>query len=257
MRIKKLIAVLPALVVLATGPIQAEECDGVEASVGADLVNRYVWRGIDFGNAPSLQPSLAFSYCNFEMGFWGAYTLSNQASENDEIDTWIGYSLPLNNGMTLSAGVTDYYFPNAGIKWGNWNDHDATRTVIDGEDTTLVSDAGAHTIEVGLSVSGPESVPVTVSGYVNVYNDAGNNAYFQIDYSTVVGETSMSCWIGGTPGSEENPGYYGTDDLQLINIGIGAAKELVISESLSLPVWVAFSGNPNAEMAYLTFGLSL
>lgn len=38
-----------------------DKANDIEATIGADLVSRYIWRGQDYG-AVSLQPSLALSY---------------------------------------------------------------------------------------------------------------------------------------------------------------------------------------------------
>ena len=218
-------------------------------TTGLDLYNRYVWRGTDFGNSPSLQPTLAVGYAGFELGAWGAYTMSNQASESDEIDLWLAYTLGLDNGMSITALITDYTFPNSGVRFFNFNDYDA---MID--DT--VSDAGAHTLELGASIAGPESFPITLSGFINVYNDGGNNTYFQVDYPFTVNETSLNFFVGAAGGSKDNPDYYGTDDFQVINVGIDASKEIKVTDDFSLPLSVSFIINPNAERHYLLVGMS-
>ncbi len=43
-----------------------------EMSVGADIVNRYIWRGTDFGRSPSIQPTVEFDTGGLALGFWGA-----------------------------------------------------------------------------------------------------------------------------------------------------------------------------------------
>lgn len=242
-----IILILIAVVSGFTAPVIAQE--QVSISTGADLYNRYVWRGLDIANTPSLQPSISLEYSGFEFGIWGAYTLSNEASEADEIDFWMGYTRDLENGVSVSVLATDYYFPNAGIDFSNFNNYD----VVDDDGNP---DPGAHTIEIGLSVSGPETFPITVAGYMNVYNDEGNNMYFQADYPVMVGETELGLFCGLTTGSEENPGYYGADDLAFINVGFTAGRDLVISESLTIPLTVTFDVNSEEEITHLLVGLS-
>lgn len=215
----------------------------VEVSAGADMVSRYIWRGIDFGKSPAIQPSLAIGYSGFEVGFWGSYTLNETASGSDEIDTWISYTLNT-DALSLTALVTDYYFPNAGIKWGNYNNYDDP----DG--------AGAHTLEAGVTL-GFGKCPATISAYYNFYNDAGNNTYFQIDYPFSVQEVSMNLFCGATAGSEDNPGYYGSDTFNLINIGLQASREIKISDEFKLPVFVSYIINPRVEVSHIVFGFSL
>jgi hypothetical protein len=222
----------------------------VSINSGMDIYNRYVWRGLDIASTPSLQPTLSISCGNFEFGTWAAYTLSNQASESDEIDFWLSYAFQFDNGASLTPIVTDYYFPNAGINFFNFNNYDA----VTGDSTP---DPGAHTIEVGLSFTGAESFPITLAGYVNIHNDAGSNAYFQIDYPFMVGETQLSAFVGAATGSEDNPDYYGTDNLQVINLGLGSTRTIKLSDATSIPLNISFIINPQAEIAYLLAGISL
>jgi hypothetical protein len=215
--------------------------------LGADIVSLYIWRGLNVNDAVNIQPSFTLNVSGFSAGFWGSYGLLDNETENpykQEIDTWINYTYEFSNGMSIGGIVTDYYFPSAGIPWGNFNNYDNP----DG--------GGAHTIEGGLSIEGPESFPVTLSGFINVYNDAGNNTYFQIDYSSTVAEIPLDFFIGAAGGSTENSGYYGTEKFNVINLGVGASKSIKVTEDYSIPISVTFIINPRAEVSYLVFGLT-
>lgn len=222
--------------------------DEVAVNTGVDLYSRYVWRGLDIASTPSVQPTLSVSYAGLELGAWAAYTLSNQSSASDEIDFWLGYTLEMESGVSFTALATDYYYPNAGIPFSNFNDYDAV--------TDSLPDPGAHTLEVGGSVTGPESAPITVSAYVNVYNDAGNNAYFQLDYPVTVGDVELGFFCGATTGSEENPGYYGADDFSVINVGVSASRSIQPTDRLTIPLVVSLIDNPEADIMYLVVGMS-
>jgi len=225
---------------------QSEVEQSIESNIsaGVDLVSRYIWRGINFGDAPSIQPALTFSKGGFEVGFWGAYTFSNGANDADENDIWASYTIEFANSSTLTAIFTDYYFPNAGVKFFNFNNHDDE----DG--------SGAHTLEAGLSYGGPETFPVSVTAYVNFYNDAGKNAYFEVAYSANVQNTDLNFFAGASSGSKENPGYYGTDKFAFINVGVSAGKEVTITENFSIPLSISYIVNPELEVSYLIFGIS-
>jgi hypothetical protein len=241
---------VPLVMVLVLGsavPVIAENT--LEVEIGAGLYNRYIWRGLDIGSAPSIQPSLSIAYAGLELGVWGAYTLSNSSSQSDEIDFWLSYETSLDNGVSFSGIVTDYYYPNAGIDFFNFNNYDAALN-----DST--PNPGAHTLEVGLSVTGPDAFPVTVSGNVNVYNDAGNNTYFELSYPVAVNKTTVTFVCGATAGSHENPGYYGTDNFAVINLEVKASRALELSEDHSLPLTVGFILNPNAKVSNLLVGVS-
>jgi hypothetical protein len=239
------------MMVMMTGwGITAIAEDNVTVNTGVDFYNRYVWRGLDIANTPSIQPSLSVSYDGFELGTWGAYTLSNEASDADEIDFWLSYTHAFVNGVSMTTIVTDYYFPNAGREIFNFNDYDA---VID--DT--IPDPGAHTIEFGLLITGPKYLPVTLSGYLNVYNDAGSNSYFQLDYPITVDKTDLSFFCGVAGGSKDNPDYYGTDELAAINLGVTAMREIKMSENFSIPLTVSLVVNPKSEISHILVGMSL
>lgn len=232
---------------LFTSQIKAQD---LSLDVNADLVSRYLWRGINVNDQPNIQPAITLGYSGFNLGFWGSYGLTHQNpsdqyySTSQEIDTWLSYSVPLNNGMNIGAVVTDYYFPNGGIRIGNFNNYDN------------VNGPGAHTIEAGINFTGPETFPLSLSGYVNVYNDKGNNVYLQADYGVDFNEFALSFFIGASTGSKDNPAYYGTENFNVINIGINASREIKITEDFSLPVFCSYILNPRAEISYLIFGIT-
>jgi uncharacterized protein (TIGR02001 family) len=217
-------------------------------SVGADFVNRYIWRGLNVNDAFNIQPSVSLAVSGFSFGLWGSYAVpadSNNYTYSQEIDTYIGYNYAFENGMSAGVIITDYYYPNAGIKWGDFNNYDNP------------AGPGAHTIETGILLFGPKSFPLSLAGYVNVYDDAGHNTYFQIDYPVTVVEVGLNFFIGAAGGSADNPGYYGVESFNVINLGVKATKSIKITEDYSLPVFVTFCMNPNKEITYLVFGMTL
>lgn len=215
-------------------------------TAGADLVSRYVWRGLDVNQAPNLQPSITLSAYGLSAGFWGSYSLDNYSNStySQEIDTWLSYKYQFEDGPAISAILTDYYYPSAGIKWTNFNNFD---------DPT---GPGAHTLETGLIFSSCDKFPIVLSAYMNVYNDAGNNIYFQIDYSLQAADTPLNFFIGAAAGSNENPGYYGTENFNIVNLGVKASRSIKITDDYSLPVSVTFALNPRVENSYLIFSLT-
>jgi len=211
-----------------------------EISLGADLVSRYIWRGTDFGNSPSIQPTLAISYSGFEIGTWGAYQLGRDAivKPADEIDFFVGYSVGIGN-TTLNLLATDYYYPNSGNKFGNFKN--------DG--------LGSHIIETSASLSGPESLPLYISASVNVYNEVDNSAYFEIGYSTSLQNTTLSFFAGATTGGDNL--YYGTSNFNVINVGVTAVKDIKVTDDFTFPIFGSFILNPNQDIAYLVVGISI
>lgn len=229
---------------LAIGPSGALAQETPEISLGVDVMSRYVWRGLNVGDAPSAQPSITLGVDGFEVGAWGAYSLSNNITGGDEIDLWMGYGFELPGGGEVGLILTDYYFPNGGEPFSNFNNYDDD----DGP--------GAHILEIGGSFTFP-SFPLTLAAYYNFYNDEGNSIYVQADYPVRVGETELNFFAGATPGNEENPALYGTEDLSFLNLGFTASKEISITDRFSLPMSASWIFNPNLDITYLVVGFSL
>lgn len=211
-----------------------------QLDLGADFVSRYVWRGTDFGQSPSIQPTINFVTGGFEVGFWGAYQLGRDASSlpADELDFYLAYTFGIGSS-SLGFIVTDYYFPNAGGRFGDW----------DGEGK------GAHVVEVGATFTLPESFPLYISAYVNVHNDPDNSSYFELGYSTEITGVGFDLFIGASPGGENM--FYGNEDFDVVNLGLTASKEIKITDDFSLPVFGSYIINPNQDKAQYVFGISL
>ena len=112
------------------------------------------------------------------------------------------------------------------------------------------------TVTNGYSIAGPETFPVTLSGYLNVHNDAGSNTYFQLDYAIKVNETSLNFFCGAAGGSTENASYYGVDEVAVINIGVTSVRNIKVSDSFTLPFTVSITVNPKEEKSYLQTAIS-
>jgi uncharacterized protein (TIGR02001 family) len=203
---------------------------------GVDLASRYVWRGADIGDSPSFQPALSVEARGFELGAWGAYSVAHESAANDEIDFWLSHSTGLGNDAALTLVVTDYTYPGSGIR---------------------LSKSEAHTIETGLSVTGPKKFPLTVAGYVNVSNDDGHNTYFELGWPASAGDVDLQVAVGLAGGSTTNPAYYGTDEVAVINTGVTATRKVQVTDSFSLPLTGALIYNPRTEVAHLVVGVSL
>ena len=120
---------------------------GQSFSLGTDIVSRYIWRGTDFGESASFQPTLAFSAGGLEIGTWASYSISANGAGANEHDLWIGYTVDTGSAGAFSFGVTDYYFPSP-------DGSDFFDFSGDGE--------GSHWIEPYASYSGPASFPITL-----------------------------------------------------------------------------------------------
>lgn len=209
---------------------------GAQVSVGADILSRYIWRGVDYGNSPSFQPSLALTIGTFKLGTWGAYSFAGTGTPFAEHDLWASWDIPTSVG-TFSALYTDYYYPSAGLKYFNF----------EGEGT------GAHTMEVGIAYTGPSNVPLTVKACLNVHNDPDKSVYLELAYPVALESVGLNFFLGTSAGKSV---WYGTQQTAVINVGITASKSVTVTESFSLPVSASFIVNPDLEQSYLIVGMS-
>ncbi|WP_441000116.1 TorF family putative porin [Fodinibius sp. SL11] len=231
---------LTLMIVATTGfsLMPTQKAAAQQVDFGSDFVNRYVWRGIDFGKSASIQPYIEFTSGGFTAGTWASYAISPVENSTvsavgaSEHDLYLSY-----NFGNVSVGVTDYYFPT-GSEFFNFDDN--------GD--------GAHIIEPNVSLTGPESFPLTFYGAINAYNDPDHSIYLEASVPFTVGDTEMSVTAGGVP---TESAYYGTTKAGLININLSVSREIEITEKFSLPIFGGYILNPYAEQSYLVFGLSL
>ena len=221
-----------ALMTAFMAPVSAE----VETTVGADVVSRYIWRGIDLGDA-SFQPALGVSTAGFDLSLWGSTGIVNFL-DTKEFDITLSYSI-----AGLGVGVTDYWF-NAGPEpYGRYFKYEKETT--------------NHVFEAFL---GFDLDFVSFAWYTNIYGNDFNadgdrafSSYFEVSAPFSFGGADWTATAGFVP--FETP-FYGTDGFAVTNLSLAASKELEITDGFSLPVSAGLTVNPCAEMAYFVFSVS-
>jgi len=237
-----------------------------DLDLGADLMSRYIWRGTEFGGgSPSIQPAIALTYKNLELGVWGAYSTGG-VNASQELDLYLSYTF-LDDKFSFI--VTDYYFPSDTGKYDYYGYDDKT----------------GHILEAGIVFNGTNKIPFSFSAYVNVAgNDAptiGDNItdtanynkktgiqysnYFELAYNKTIKNVDLSIFMGATlnnPSKINNEtgyigesGFYGNGP-GIVNLGFTVSKELKVTDSFSIPVTASLITNPQAEKVFLVFGIS-
>ncbi len=207
-------------------------------TVGSDLMSRYVWRGYDFGESLSIQPTLAVSAGAFELGTWASYSISADGSGANEHDIYISYGIDLGESGSIGLALTDYYFPSPdGLGFFEFDG--------DGD--------GAHWIEPAISYSGPESMPISLMAAMFIHNDPDNSLYLEASYPVTVEDVELGFTLGAVAGES---GFYGTDGFSLVNVGITASRTIPVTDRFELPVSVSYVLNPDTERTFLVFGVS-
>lgn len=224
---------MTALALLATAmPFTAKAQDKVEASVGADLVSGYIWRGQDLGGV-SFQPSVSISYKGFSLEAWGS--VGFESKDDKELDLTLGYE---NGGFSLS--VTDYWF-NSGPGYFHYG---ARNT--------------AHTFEAQI---GYDFGPLAVNWYTNFAGTDGVNKDDKRAYSSYLslaapfnlGGLEWTAEVGATPWATD---YYDANGFAVCDVSLGVSKDIKITDTFSLPLFAKATWNPRTEGAYFIVGLS-
>lgn len=219
-------------VILLFAIVLAATAAKAQFSVGTDLVSRYVFRGVDYGNSPALQPTIEFAAGNFAIGAWGSYAFSEQLAEGSgsfqEADLYLSYGFDFG----LSIGLTDYYYP--GSEWFEFDD-----------------EVSSHAFELNL---GYETGGFSLAGNYMLNNSVGGagaedgTVYFEAGYAF----ENVDVFIGA------GDGWHSTSsDFEVVNIGLGTSKEIKFSETFSLPLFGQVIMNPNSEQLHLVVGISL
>jgi len=229
------------------GFAQSDSTESV-IDVSCDLMSRYVWRGTDFGQSPSIQPGIEYSIGGFYVGAWGAFTTNLYPVQ--EADLYIGYTFV----DMFSLTFTDYFFPDELNPDYNYFDFDKNTT--------------GHVFETTLSFDGTEKLPLSILFAANVWgadaqrlNSDGSvkglqySSYAEVAYSY----KNMNIFMGlnlTTPDETlGESGYYG-NTLGVVNLGITGTKNIQLTNKYSLPLSVSLITNPQAEKIYMVAGFS-
>lgn len=191
-----------------------------QVDLGADLVSRYVWRGIELGNSASIQPYLSVGFEGLEAGAWASYQVT--AAGANENDLYISYA----HGP-VGITITDYYFPGdtSIVKFGNY------------------ADDGNHILEASVYF---EMAGISALGAMNFYGDDDNSIYIEVGYD-VYNKDDLS--VGAFAGVGNEAYVTNKDgDMGLVNIGVSASKG-----NLS----ASYIINADADVSYLVFGYSI
>lgn len=223
----RLLFAVPLLFALALAAVPADAGVGF----GADVVNRYVWRGTDFGNAVSVQPGMSISHGNIEIGAWSSWAITDGgANENDLYASFS--SGPI--GITL----TDYYFPGLteDDSFFSYNNYSKEELEKDEEKSN------PHILEISASLA-LDGMPLSALAAFNFSGDPDDSFWVEATYDLgEMEETAVSVTAGF------GNGVYTTDtDPALVSVGLNMSKG---------DYFASYILNPNRESSFLVFGRS-
>jgi uncharacterized protein (TIGR02001 family) len=151
-----LLAVVVTVAGLGGAWAQAEE-SSMSVDVSLDFYSKYVWRGQLINDDYAFQPGISVTFDKLTLGIWGSVDMTDYTGnewEFIEYDYYADYTTTIAEGVDLSVGVINYYFPS-------------------GEDTTE--------IYAGLAFDLPLSPSVTIYNDVDEVN--GSYVSFAVGHS--------------------------------------------------------------------------
>ena len=198
--------------------------------IGADIMSRYVWRGLDYGASPSIQPYIELAAGDFAIGAWGAYTTNSYAVQ--EMDLYASYTF----NDIISVGLTDYFFPDE----------------IFAYDYFEYGSDYQHVIEAMASFNCSESFPLSIMAGMNLVNDPDKSVYFELGYSLSV----FDVFLGAGNGLYTIEDFGDDDVFGIVNLGITTVKNIELTDNYFIPVSASLITNPQAKGIHLVFGIS-
>ena len=210
----------------------------VKTTIGADVLNQYIWRGQDLGNV-SLQPTLGLEYKGLSLMAWGSVGLAD-AADTKELDLTLSYTI---GGLTI--GITDYW-TNDGL------DPDARYFKYDAHGTN-------HVFEANI---GYDFGPAQMGWYTNFAGNDGVNRDGRRAYSSYVDVSvpfrlatcDWTATAGAVPYATD---FYDTRGFAVTHLALRATKDIKVTETFSIPVFGEVVANPCSQKAYLVFGFTL
>ena len=204
----------------------------VSATIGADLVSQYMWRGQDLGDV-SFQPTLGVGYKGFSLFVWGSVGISNW-EDTKELDFTLDYSY-----KGFNIGITDYWFST-----GSYFQY-----------------KNGKTTHVWEGFVGYDFNILSAKWYTNFSGDDGTNSHGKRAYSSYLELTApfqlatleWEASIGVVPWGTT---FYGNRHFAVTNVSLRATKDFTIKEKYHIPIYSALIANPHSEKLYLLLGLS-
>ena len=207
-------------------------------SISLELTTKYIWRAIEYGDAPT-----SFAIINYERKGFSAYAEGVYAfnGSHSEVDLGVAY-----NYKWLTVGLNDYYYPTSvGEK-----DHYFK----------LASRKTGHYLE-GVITIAPEKIPLwlTLSNYFwgadkKPANDKNAySSYAEIGYSYSFNDYNVASLAVG---AALNKSFY-TDyehGFNVVNITAKYATSFKFSK-FRLPVSASYILNPYRNKSYVTLSI--
>ncbi|MCX6239123.1 MAG: hypothetical protein NTY07_16440 [Bacteroidia bacterium] len=210
---------------------QPDTVKAVSITANVDLVSRYIWRGIEIGHAPSIQPGLSATWKDFTLGAWGAYKLNGEGIQ--ETDFYLSKT---------------YKFVTVAF-WDYWIFNDTTSFDF----TDYREKTTGHQLEAQVFFSGGKTLPFNfLTSYFFYGADVSKSIYLELQYVHKCGPADLVLFAG-----YQAKGTYYAPQASFVNFGGTVKKTISITDRFSLPVSISLIVNPYERSSYLVAGITL
>ena len=217
----------------------------VEASLSATLVSKFMWRGVEDGNA-AIQPELNVAWRGFYINLWGSHGLMNNTGENwavNELDVNIGWEY---KGLTIGLG--DEF-----ITWGT-----------SPPKYFYFKQGGNHVLEATIGYDWGFFAAqwyTNISGTPECYEDEKGRlrhayaSYLELSAPFRLGGLDWEALVGIVPYNSHD-WYEGANSFCVNQLSLKVSKDLSVSKSFQLPIFGQLVVNPVLNQVNFVLGLS-
>ena len=205
-------------------------------NAGLEIQTKYVWRGIEYGTAPTVFPSLSYSIEGFSIYGMGGYAWNGSHSE---VDFGASYS---RWGFTL--GINDYYYPTSAGEGDSYFNYKGRQT--------------GHWWE-GVLTYAPDKIPVwaTISTYfAGADKKPSNGKQAWSTYAEIGGryDFKYDMYISLAVGAALNKSFYNDYEhgFSVCNINLKYGKDFSAG-AFTFPVGVSMVINPYKNKTFFSF----
>ena len=235
------VKLLMLLLVTAIAANAEENLKESPFSASLELSTKYMWRGIEYGTAPTVFPMMSYNTHGFNAFAMGGYAIDGS---HQEVDLGVSYT-----ASEFTVGVSDYYYPSSVGEKDQY--------------FKLSNRETGHWVEAYATWAGTK-VPlwVTVSTYIfgadkNTDGKQMYSSYAEVGYTHSFTEDNN---IALCVGANLNKGFYTNNESGFNVVNINAKYSTAFKfGNFKLPVSASYVLNPYNNKSYFTmsfyFGL--
>lgn len=225
------LVILAVFILIGKTYAQDDSISPLTVSTNLDLMSRYIWRGQQYGNGPSIQPGLSVSWNDFTLGAWGAYEVFSEGSQETD--------------FYLSKSVGAFTF----AVWDYW-----TYTEDENSDFfNYAKKSTSHILEGQIMFSGNDNIPFNIVGSYFFYGaDPSKSIYLEIQYAQSLKDSDLLLFAG-----YQARGNFYAENSAFVNIGATFSKSIEITERFAVPLTLSLVINPDRRNVQIVAGISL